>query len=111
MRRFALLLLGAGTSALCQNAPCTTVNPDQLFQMPKSYVQGGRDVTQFPSGFNPAQLPGPQLVLENPKEKQKPRQIDPGIILRPRAPRTDGQHIARNLYPDLLLMPIERGSR
>jgi hypothetical protein len=113
MRCAALVLLGLGVPAFCQSAPANHVNPDKLFQIPQDYVQLGRDVTKFPLGFDPSQTAMPQTVVVLPELSAKNKPVDPGIILRPPIPRDDreGQRVARNLYPNLRLVPIGPSGR
>ncbi len=110
MRLAVLAVLSLGTPALCQSAPSSHVDPDKMFELPQKYIEANPDPARFPTGFDPAKVPMPTTVVMDPPKRPDGKQIDPGIILRPPAPRDgqEGQPVARNLYPDLRLVPINR---
>src|SRR5579863_1385612 len=122
MKLALLALLCAGTAAICQSPAPPKVDPDRLFQMPQQFAAVSPDLSQpaifqkfsmnsiHPSLHSEVLRPGPTPSgpkLNNP-------QIDPKIILHPPWPaRRDepkGQEVARNLYPNLKLLPLRDGA-
>ena len=106
------LLLSSTVSCLCQNAQKHSVDPDQLFQMPRQFQSTSRDFGKPPS----LRAPLPLMLL--------PRVIRPGQVPKIGAPHLDAEIIHRpmqgnfalqqprtpmasGLYPDLKVLPVE----
>ena len=120
MRLSLLALLCTGTLAFGQAPRQQKIDPDKLFQMPEKFSETAPDPSKpaiaqkfrmesvHPMLHTEVLLPPPNPVgpkLNNP-------QIDPKIIVRPPwRSESRGQDVAHRFYPDLKLLPLQRGAR
>jgi hypothetical protein len=120
MRLSLPALLCAGTLAFGQAPSPAKIDPDKLFQMPKKFSEMAPDPSK-PAIAQKFRMDSvhPMLHLEvlrpvpNPVgPKLNDPQIDPKIIIRPPwRSESRGQDVGHRLYPDLKLLPLQRGPR
>ena len=107
----AAFLLSSAIPSFGQASPQDSIDPDQIFQMPKGPL-APRDLNKAPAFKAPLQvMPLPRVVLPSRAPRVGDPQLDAEIIHRPlqkgfaqQQPRTP---MAANLYPDLKLLPVE----
>lgn len=112
MKLLLLALLCVGTAAFGQTPAPQKVDPDQLFEMPKKFIQpappGLRSFRPLPPMKNSLVLP--RLTTLPPRPNLNSPQIDPKIIVHPPwHSQSKGKDLSRHLYPNLKFMPLHHG--
>jgi len=109
-----VLLFSSGTAAFCQMAAPAAANPPQLFLIPLGNAQPGREFNKLPPNLTITSVQ--PLTILIPFDAGLPRlgsqvQIDPQIVVHPATSNVGvqplGTQVAQNLYPGLLLLPID----
>ena len=107
----AAFLLSSTIPSFGEASPQDSIDPDQIFQMPKQFLQAPRNLGKRPAFKGPLKvMPLPRVVIPSRAPKVGDPHLDAEIIHRPlqsfaqQQPRTP---LAANLYPDLKLLPVE----
>ncbi len=106
------LLLSATIPSPCQSTPQHSIDPDQIFQMPRQFQVAPRDFSKPPAFKAPLQvMPLPQVVTLGHAPKVGDPHLDSDIIHRPPresfAQQQQRTPLAGALYPNLKLLPVE----
>ena len=107
-----ILLLSAPTPSFCQSVPQHSIDPVQLFQLPRQFQQDPRDFGKPPVFKAPLQgMRLPRVVIPRKAPGIGAPHLDAGIVHRP-SPESFAQQRPRTplpgaLYPDLKLLPAE----
>ncbi len=104
-------LLCVGTTAFCQSAP---VNSEDLGWIEAAFTQPVPDLNKLPADWRMTNLAPPKTFIPpgaGAVQHRNHAQIDPGMIVHPPPSRVGvqppGTLVARNLYPNLALQPIQ----
>jgi hypothetical protein len=107
-----VLLLSSTIPSFCQTTEQHSIDPDQIFQMPKQFQLAPRSFSLSPSFKVQLRImPLPRVVLPSQVPKVGDPHLDSQIIRKP--PQDSFAHqqtrtpLAMNIYPDLQLLPVE----
>jgi hypothetical protein len=106
------LVLSATIPAFCQSSSQHSIDPDQIFQMPRQFLQSPRDFSKPPAFKVRLQsMFLPRVIIPSRAPKLGVPQLDADIIHRPPSESfAERQHrtpLAGTFYPNLKLLPVE----